>query len=242
MRAGVVLRAVRLAEGSPVARRWGHGSLGGGVRRQRDTVLAGPGACGLPDAGLDPGLVPLWFAHVLRDGFALTAMGEFRSFRDVAEQTLHSVGGADLDGSAVRVVLDAMRELEPHPDVEPALRTLREASVPALTLTNGSVEVVSALLRRAGLDGYVERNLSVDAVQRWKPAPEPYLYAADELGVAPGRLALVAAHPWDCAGAQAAGLRSGWVRRGQARWPEVFTAPNVVGEDIPGVIDALLGG
>lgn len=26
-------------------------------------------------AGLDPGLVPLWFARLLRDGFALTAMG-----------------------------------------------------------------------------------------------------------------------------------------------------------------------
>jgi hypothetical protein len=37
------------------------------------------------------------------------------------------------------------------------------------------------------------------------------------------------------AGARAAGLRSGWVRRGQARWSEVFTALDVVGEDLPGV-------
>ncbi|WP_199758011.1 hypothetical protein [Micromonospora sp. Llam0] len=44
-----------------------------------------------------------------------------------------------------------MWELDPHPDVEPALRTLREAGVPAVTLTNGGVEVVSALLRWAGL-------------------------------------------------------------------------------------------
>lgn len=30
------------------------------------------------DAGLDPGLVPAWFAALLREGFALAALGGFR--------------------------------------------------------------------------------------------------------------------------------------------------------------------
>jgi thiol-disulfide isomerase/thioredoxin len=43
-------------------------------------------------------------------------------------------------------------------------------------------------------------HVSVDEVRVWKPAPQPYRYAAHLLGVDPARLALVAAHPWDCAG------------------------------------------
>jgi hypothetical protein len=38
--------------------------------------------------GLDPDAVPLWFARVPRDGFALAAMGSYRGFADVAVETL----------------------------------------------------------------------------------------------------------------------------------------------------------
>jgi 2-haloacid dehalogenase len=133
-----------------------------------------------------------------------------------------------------------MRHLHPHPDVEPALQALHAAGVPAATLTNGSAEMVRAMLDGAGLSRYVTGNLSVDAVHRWKPAPEPYGYAATELGVDPAALVLVAAHPWDCAGATAAGLRAAWVNRTGQHWPAVFPAPEFTAPDLAAVTDALL--
>jgi 2-haloacid dehalogenase len=190
--------------------------------------------------GLDPGLVPLWFARLLRDGFALTALGGYRPFADLAGDALRGLAPDRIGESEVGVVLGAFRELDPHPDVEPALRLLRDAGIPAVTLTNGGAELVSALLRRAGLDGYLRANLSVDAVRRWKPAPEPYRYAADQLGVDPSRLALVAAHAWDCAGARRAGLRTGWLPRAEPRWPDAFPPPDVTADDLPSVVAALL--
>lgn len=107
-------------------------------------------------------------------------------------------------------------------------------------MTNGSVDLVQALLHRAGLAGEVQRCLSVEQVRRFKPAPEPYRYAAAEMGVDPAGLALVAAHPWDCAGAGAAGLVSGWVNRRGEPWPWAFTAPVVAGPDLPAVVGTLL--
>jgi len=190
--------------------------------------------------GLDPAAVPLWFAQLLRDGFALTAMGQYRPFSDLAEQTLRSLDPDKVDDASVDTVLGAFRELEPHPDVEPALRMLHEARMPAVTLTNGSADLVGALLSRAGLDRYVQRSLSVDAVRRWKPAPEPYLWAAAELGVQPDQTALVASHPWDCAGAHTAGLTSAWVNRTGAAWPTTFPPPDVTGTDLPTVVAGLL--
>lgn len=191
--------------------------------------------------GLDPAAVPLWFARLLRDGFALAAMGSYRPFAELAADALYGLA-PQLTQDQVMRVLDGMRHLEPHPDVEPALRLLHEAGVPAATLTNSSAEVVHELVERAGLAGYLRENLSVEQVGRWKPAPQPYQAAATRLGVEPSRLALVAAHPWDCAGAQAAALRSAWVNRSGAAWPRVFPAPTVAGRDLPGVLTALLEG
>jgi 2-haloacid dehalogenase len=167
--------------------------------------------------------------------------GDYRPFAHLARDCLQGLAPDRIGEPEADLVLGAFRQLDPHPDVEPALRLLRDAGVPAVTLTNGSADLVAALTRRAGLDGYLRTNLSVDAVRRWKPAPEPYRYAADELGVDPGRLALVAAHAWDCAGAARAGLRAGWIPRTEPRWPTAFPSPDVTAGDMSSLIAMLLG-
>jgi 2-haloacid dehalogenase len=189
--------------------------------------------------GVDPASVPLWFARLLRDGFALTAMDQYRPFGELAAESLRALDPA-VDDTAVETVLSAFRELDPFPDTEPALRALHEAGVPVVTLTNGSAELVGALLGRAVLTRYVREGLSVDQVRRWKPAPHPYRWAAERLGVEPSQLALVASHPWDCAGAHTAGLVAGWVNRTGTRWPTVFPPPDVTGPDLTTVVAGLL--
>jgi 2-haloacid dehalogenase len=191
------------------------------------------------DAGLDPALVPVWFAGVLRDGFALTALGEFRPFAEVGVEVLRGLDER-ADERAAKTVVAAMRELRPHPDVPAALERLHDAGVPTATLTNGSVPTVQAMLDGAGLSGFIGRNLSIEAVRRWKPAPEPYRHAAEDLGLPPASLVLVASHPWDCAGARAAGLRSAWVWRSRPHWPAVFATPDFRGPDLPAVVDVML--
>jgi 2-haloacid dehalogenase len=192
------------------------------------------------DVGLDPGLVGLWFTRLLRDGFALTAMGRYRPFAELAADALLGMAPDRIGDAEVRRVMASFRELPPQPDVAPALRLRQDAGVPAVTLTNGGADLVVGLLERAGLAGLVTRCLSVDAVRRWKPAGEPYRWAAAEVGVAEDRLGLVAAHPWDCAGAREAGLVAGWVNRTGARWPASFASPQVVGESLPEVVAGLL--
>jgi 2-haloacid dehalogenase len=191
-------------------------------------------------AGLDPAQVPLWFARLLRDGFALTAAGDYRPFSELAASALRDVGQGGVDDGTVEQVLAAFSELDPHPDVAPAFELLREADVRIVTLTNGAAALTAGLLERAGLSSYVERCLSVEEVRRWKPAPEPYLHAAAESGVAPGRMALVAAHSWDCDGARRAGLVTGWVSRLEGRPPDVFARSDVEGDDLVEVARGLL--
>ena len=192
-------------------------------------------------AGLADDQVPLWFARVLRDGFALTVLGDYRPFAEIGVAQLRALA-PQLGAEEAAAVVGRFVKLDPHPDVEPALRRLADAGVRAVTLTNGSADVTAALLSRAGLTSYVEATLSVDAVRRWKPAPEPYRHAAAVCGVKPDRMALVAAHAWDCAGARRAGLRSGWVSRLEGTEPPAFAGAEATGGTLVEVVSALLEG
>ncbi|SDN36200.1 2-haloacid dehalogenase [Lentzea albidocapillata subsp. violacea] len=192
----------------------------------------------LQHAGQPPELLRLWFARLLRDAFALTASGAYQSFAELAVGALRAV--SDVSEDAAREVVAGFATLDPHPEVAEAMRMARDANVRIITLTNGSATTTSALLERAGLRGHVEQVVSVDAVRRWKPAPEPYRHAAAACAVPAERMALVAAHGWDTHGAHRAGLVTGWVSRLEGHWNDLFDPPDVTGPDLVSVVGALL--
>lgn len=119
-----------------------------------------------------------------------------------------------------RRLLDAYLVIEAHPDAAPALAALKGRGVRSAILTNGSRGMVESALRASGLADSVERAMSVDSVETFKPDPEVYGFAARELGEEAAALALVSAHPWDLAGAVSAGLQGILVDRGGEGSPE----------------------
>lgn len=194
----------------------------------------------LADAGEPGHLLEVWFTRTLRDGMALSAAGDYTPFPDVAAAALRTVTGGRLDDGQIQHVLDGFFELPPHPDTLPAARRLAGAGVALACLTNGSPRVASSFVERAGLAGHVREVITIGEVRQWKPAAAVYRHAASRLGVPPGRLALVAAHAWDCHGAKRAGLTAGWVSRLEGSYPTVFAAPDVTGAGLLDVADALL--
>lgn len=199
----------------------------------------------LESVGAPGALLETWFASTLRDGFALTASGGYADFRSVGRATLGGMlaglqGIRRPPGEAADHVLDGFVELDPHPDVAAGLRRLSEGGLRVVTLTNGSVSLTERLLERADLADLVERRFSVDAIRRWKPAAEPYLYAVRECGVAASEAVLVAAHPWDVDGAMRAGLRGGWLNRTRSPYPGVFTPPDTTGASLPELAGELI--
>ncbi|MGE5136060.1 MAG: haloacid dehalogenase type II [Gemmatimonadota bacterium] len=194
----------------------------------------------LAAVGQPPDLLELWFTRTLRDGMALSAAGDFVPFRDVAEAALHSVTGYKLTSELAAQVLAGFGELPAHPDVLPAVQRLAGAGVRVALLTNGGPEVMASFAGRTGLTPYLDKVITTAEVRRWKPPPIVYRYAAESLGVTPERLALVAAHAWDCHGASRAGLVTGWVSRSEGRYPPVFAPPDVTGETLVDVAEGLL--
>lgn len=218
------------------------------VTRRRPEVVAfdvnetlldlAPVRAALVEAGQPDHLLTSVFSRTLANGFAATVAGTWFRFRDAFDAALAGLTG--LDGPARSRVAGAFGELAPHPDVEPALRALADAGVPAITLTHGSPGVAEAGLERGGVSPLVARSLSSETIRAWKPAREVYLWAAGSCGVTPDRMALVAAHGWDVHGAQRAGCTGAWIPRGERVFPDVFGEPHVSGGNLVGAVEALL--
>ncbi|MGA8210212.1 MAG: haloacid dehalogenase type II [Nocardioidaceae bacterium] len=195
------------------------------------------------DVGASASAAPLWFASVLRDGFALTAAGENPSFATVARQLLLvQLSGSQLKGSveaAAEHVMEGFTALEVHPDVTSGVDQLHEAGHRLVTLSNGSASVAERLLTTAGIRDRFERLLSVEDAERWKPAPESYAYAASVCGTDPADMMLVACHPWDVDGARRAGFRAAWVNRTGGPYPGTFLEPTYTVGGIDELADRL---
>jgi 2-haloacid dehalogenase len=190
---------------------------------------------GLPDA------LPLWFARTLRNGFALAAANDCRPFADVARATLVSLDPGRLKPKDADAILDAFTRLQPHPDVEPGLRTLADAGVPAITFTVGDAEAVARIFEAHGLGDLVSGHLSAADFGRWKPAPAPYLAGCLALGLPPGDVTMVAAHSWDLHGAHRAGLRTAWISRLERVRPDIFDPADIEGPDLVSVTGQIVG-
>jgi 2-haloacid dehalogenase len=193
--------------------------------------------------GLPGEALKIWFARLLRNAFALDASGTFRPFGEIARATLEVLmaeSGRSAAAPAIDQALRGLSELPACSDVAPAFQMLHEAGMRTIALTNGHAGGTNNLLKRAGLNGFVERVISIDEVRRWKPAREVYLHAAKVAGVTPGELALVAAHAWDVHGARQAGLVTGWVSRLEKHFLPVMNPPDVTGETLTEVTQGLL--
>lgn len=99
--------------------------------------------------------------------------------------------------------------------------------------------MVRAQLEHAGLALFFDHVFSVEEIGRFKPAPEPYLTAAERLGVRPSEMRMVAAHDWDVWGAMRAGCATAFVVRGDAPF-SVGEPPDLVGPDLSAVAKAIL--
>jgi 2-haloacid dehalogenase len=190
-----------------------------------------PMATRFEDVGAPPALAGTWFAGLLRDGFALTAAGASAPFAMIGAEVLRTLLPADelnrsLD-AAVQHVMAGFGDLPVHADVPDGLPALAATGCRLVTLSNGSTSVAEGLLQRAGLASYVERLLSVEDAGAWKPAAAAYAYAAAQCGVEARELVLVAVHPWDVDGAGRAGLRTAWLNRSAARYPDHFRRPDL---------------
>lgn len=198
---------------------------------------------GFQDVFGDASVRQAWFQQMLQSAMVSIITDSYRDFGTIGQAALKMVGarrGVELSEDRIRSVLLRIRELPPHHEVPGALRRLAAAGVRLAALTNSTQQVAEAQLSNAGLGPLFEQILSADTVRRLKPAREPYLMAAQRLGVDPAQVLLVAAHAWDVAGAMHAGCAAAFVARPGMVLDPLAPEPAVVATDLEEVANAVL--
>ncbi|MCU6478997.1 haloacid dehalogenase type II [Arthrobacter sp. A2-55] len=182
------------------------------------------------ETGAPASLAKLWFATLLRDGFALTAAGDNPGFTQIGAEALRGLlPGAGITSGlddAVDHIMEGMASLGLHPDVTEGIRALKTEGYRLITLTNGSTQIAENMFAPAGILKDFEALLSVEQSPAWKPNPAAYAYAAGVCGTSPAQMLLVAVHPWDVHGAARAGMQTAWINRTGASYPASFSTPD----------------
>lgn len=179
-------------------------------------------------ASLKNRLIP-WSWHV-------TASGDYIPFPELAAQAVQAAAreaGLRLESSRAEWIVEGMKELPAFDDVGPGLDRLLELRVPLAVLSNGTTEGIEALVAHNRLESVFDHLLVADSVGRFKPAREVYALATSAFDAPADRVMLVSHHEWDVTGAARAGLRTGWLARGERFTPVLGQQADVEAQDLP---------
>ena len=157
----------------------------------------------------DPHIREEWFSQVLMSAFSSSVLKEYHHFGKIARTSLSMVAArhdVQLNEEGYLSILGQMRKLPPHPDVLAALDLFKERGFHMAALTNSPYDVAVDQLEFAGIAPYLDTILSVDASRALKPSRVVYDDASNSLAIPAQDLCLIAAHPWDIAGA----INAGW--------------------------------
>ena len=107
--------------------------------------------------------------------------------------------------------------LDGWPDSSRGLKALKERGFTICTLSNGNTSLLLDMAKHANLPWtYV---FSADRFGAYKPNSEVYICACKEVGLEPGRCAMVAAHLGDLQAAKECGLQTIYIERpGEEAW------------------------
>ena len=181
--------------------------------------------------------LPTAYEDCVRDFLGLGMPATLRILEERLGRPLPDGWADDLD-AAVREAF--RRELRP---VAGIVAALEQIELPTCVASSGSQEKMRLTLGLTGLrERFAGRIFSAEEVERGKPAPDLFLFAAERMGAAPADCVVVEDSPFGAAAARAAGMAAlGYAPDGdgEALAREGATVFAAMGE-LPGLIDTLV--
>jgi 2-haloacid dehalogenase len=119
-----------------------------------------------------------------------------------------------LDDPPLRArLMDLYLSLDAFPEASAMLHRLKAAGLKTAILSNGSPEMLDAVVKKAGIAELLDAVLSVELVGVYKPHPKVYQLAVDRLAIPAGAIAFQSSNAWDAHAASAFGMRVVWCNR-----------------------------
>jgi 2-haloacid dehalogenase len=156
----------------------------------------------------------IWRIKQLEYTWLRTLMRRYEDFsvitRDSLAYTLRCFG-LKSDPAVFARIMDKYLHLDLYPDALAALSAMKERKL--AILSNGSTDMLQALVANTGLDKLLDATISIDRGKMFKPSPEAYALVERTLGVSPADVLFVSSNPFDACGAKAFGFRVAWIER-----------------------------
>jgi 2-haloacid dehalogenase len=159
-------------------------------------------------------ITQVWRIKQLEYTWLRSLMRRYQDFsvitRESLAYTLRCLG-LEYDSGAFERIMDKYLHLDLYPDAQASLAAMGDRKL--AILSNGSTDMLNALVKNSGLDRVLDATISIDAKKIFKPAPDAYSLIEAMLGVPPGDVLFVSSNPWDACGAKAFGLNVAWIER-----------------------------
>jgi 2-haloacid dehalogenase len=159
-------------------------------------------------------ITQVWRIKQLEYSWLRSLMRRYQDFSTVTRDSLAytlRILALDYDDAAFARIMERYLHLNLYPDAMAALGALKPKKL--AILSNGSPDMLNALVKNSGLDAVLDATISVDAKRAFKPSPETYVLIEETLGIAPPEVLFVSSNPWDACGAKAFGLNVAWIER-----------------------------
>ncbi|MBA7466353.1 (S)-2-haloacid dehalogenase [subsurface metagenome] len=159
-------------------------------------------------------ITQVWRIKQLEYTWLRSLMGQYRDFatvtRDSLAYTLKCMG-LEYDDASFARIMEKYLHLDLYPDAMLALEAMAEKKL--AILSNGSPDMLNALVRNSGLRPILDAVISVDAKGIFKPAPDAYSLIESTLKIPPKDVLFISSNPWDACGAKSFGLNVAWIER-----------------------------
>ncbi|MCJ2035330.1 haloacid dehalogenase type II [Methylobacterium sp. J-068] len=159
-------------------------------------------------------ITQVWRLKQLEYSWLRSLMGRYEDFWTVTRESLaYTLGtlGLTPDERLFEDVAEAYNHLTPYPDAEAALGAL--SGYRRAILSNGSPDMLAALVSNSRLGRHLEATISVDGHRVFKPDARAYELVEERLGVRPDEVVFVSSNGFDVAGAKSFGFRVARIER-----------------------------
>jgi 2-haloacid dehalogenase len=185
-------------------------------------------------------LAELWRSKQIEYSQLRTLCSTYKPFWEVTQDALiFSCKKLKLELSfdAQNALMGQYAKLQPFPENLAVLQQLKSKGLKLAILSNGNPQMLDAVVKSANMDGLFNHVLSVDAVQKFKTAPEAYQLALDVFGLSARNILFVSSNCWDACGAAWFGYTTFWVNRNAAPLEELGVTPDAQGRSLTDLFD-----
>jgi 2-haloacid dehalogenase len=159
-------------------------------------------------------ITQIWRIKQLEYTWLRSLMRRYEDFSVITSESLaYTIRALGLkhDAATFERIMDKYLHLDLYPDAKATLAALKGHKL--AILSNGSTEMLNALVKNSGLDRVLNATISIDSQRIFKPAPDAYSLIEERLGVGPSEVLFVSSNPWDACGAKTFGLSVAWIER-----------------------------